>query len=107
MGKYLLLVGVNVSDKAKEKEFNDWYNNIHLPDVLEIKGFKKATRWENIAPAEKDAKFLALYEIESNNIEATMKDLEKTIGEKAKAGRMSNLGALAWRGTFKQIFTLG
>jgi hypothetical protein len=105
MGKYLLLVGMNVPDKAKEKEFNDWYNTVHLPDVLEISEFEKATRWENIAPAEKDAKFLALYEIETPDIEATMKKLEETIGEKAKAGRMSNLGALAWRGTFKQIYT--
>ena len=35
MAKYILEVRTNCSDPEKEAEYNDWYNNIHLPDVLE------------------------------------------------------------------------
>lgn len=107
MTKYMLVVGLNVADKGKEAEFNKWYNEIHFPDVLETQGFVKATRWENIAPGEKDAKFLALYEIETDDIDATMKALNATIAEKAKAGRMNNLGSLAIRGTYKFLYSRG
>lgn len=107
MGKYLLVVGLNCSDPAKEAEFNKWYNNIHFPDVLETPDFVRATRWEHTSPGEKDAKFLALYEIETDDIQEAMKSLNKTIAVKREAGRMSNLGSLVIMGTYRHLYSLG
>ncbi|UCC16061.1 MAG: hypothetical protein JSU58_06710 [Dehalococcoidales bacterium] len=107
MGKYMLVVGMKVADPVNEAEFNDWYNNIHFPDVLETPNFERATRWENTEPRLADAKYLALYEIETDDIQAAMKGLDETIAEKSKAGRMSNLGTPVIIGTYKQIFSLG
>ena len=106
MGKYLLLVGMKVADPANEAEFNDWYNNIHFPDVLETPNIKRATRWENTEPRIADAKYLALYEIETDDIQAAMKGLDETIAEKREAGRMSSLGTPVIIGTYKQIFSM-
>ena len=106
MGKYMLVVGLNCTDSAKEAEFNDWYNNIHFPDVLETQGFVRATRWEHISPGEKDAKFLALYEIETDNIQATMQALNETIAKKREEGRMSSLGSPVIMGTYTHLYAL-
>ena len=106
MEKYILVVALNCSDPAKEGEFNEWYNTIHLPDVLETPGFVRATRWEHTAPKEEDAKFLALYDIETDDIQATMKVEQENLAVKREAGRMSNLGSLVLRGVYKQISSL-
>ncbi len=106
MEKHMLVVALNCSDPAKEGEFNDWYNTIHLPDVLETPGFVRATRWEHTAPKEEDAKFLALYEIETDDIQVTMKALQDNLAVKREAGRMSDLGSRVLNGTYKQISSL-
>jgi hypothetical protein len=105
MAKYMLVVGMNVPDPSKEKEFNDWYNKIHIPDVLEIPEFKKASRLEHVSPGEKDTKFMALYEIETSDIKATMKALDSKVAEKRKAGRMSELGKPVMVGFYKQTYS--
>lgn len=107
MGKYMLVVGMKVDDPANEAEFNNWYNTIHFPDVLETPNFERATRWESTEPRLADAKYLALYEIETDDIQAAMKGLDETIAQKSKAGRMSSLGTPVIIGTYKQIFSLG
>jgi len=52
MERWLFTVENNCRDTAREKELNDWYDTIHLPDILETPGFVRATRYENTNPAE-------------------------------------------------------
>ena len=106
MAKYVFIVGMNVADPNNESAFNDWYNDIHFPDVLETPNFVRATRWEHTEPKPKDAKYLALYEIETDDIQAAMKGLDETIAVKREAGRMSTLGTPVIIGTYKQIFSM-
>ncbi len=106
MEKHILVVALNCSDPAKEGEFNEWYNTIHLPDVLETPGFVRATRWEHTNPKEEDAKFLALYDIETDDIQAAMKALQENLAVKRKAGRTSDLGSRVLMGAYKQISSL-
>ncbi|MFC1948557.1 hypothetical protein ACFLW0_00045 [Chloroflexota bacterium] len=106
MEKHILVVGLNCSDPAKEDEFNEWYNTIHLPDVLETPGFVRATRWEHTDPKEGDAKFLALYDIETEDIQATMKAMGENLAKKREQGRMSDLGSRVLMGLYKQLKTL-
>ncbi len=107
MAKYLQVVALNCTEPEKEGEFNEWYNNIHLPDILETPGFQRATRWENTNPGEGDAKYLALYEIETEDIESTMKALLDNLAVKREAGRTSDLlGPRVLRGTYRQIISI-
>ncbi|MFC2012388.1 hypothetical protein ACFLVU_04595 [Chloroflexota bacterium] len=106
MEKHILVVALNCSDPAKEGEFNEWYNTIHLPDVLETPGFVRATRWQHTDPKEGDAKFLALYDIETEDIQATMKAMGENLTKKREQGRMSDLSSRVLMGLYKQIKTL-
>jgi len=106
MDKWLLFVGTNSSNAAKEKEFDDWYNDVHLPDVLETPGFIGATRYENSAPKEGEAKFLALYEIETDDIDGFMKKNTENMAKKKEQGRFSDLLVIVSRGLYKQTSSL-
>lgn len=103
MAKWLLVVETNCNDAKREAVFNDWYDNIHLPDVLETPGFIRATRYENTDPPEGKGKFLAVYEIETDDLRQTMKALGENMGKKRDEGRMSGLvESVSW-GVYKQI----
>lgn len=103
MGKFLLVVESNCKDPACEKEFNDWYNQIHIPDIMSTGYIDKATRYElTTAPSEGRGRYLAVYEIESDNIDATMSEFRAKMDVIAK-GRMSNLMKATSRGVYREI----
>jgi hypothetical protein len=103
MGKWLLVVGTNCIDESREAEFNDWYNNTHLADVLETPGFTRVARYENTDPAEGEAKYLATYEIETDDIDGFLKKHNANMDKKRAEGRFTNLSTRVSRGFYKQI----
>ncbi len=103
MEKWVLAVETNCSDPSRDNEFNDWYDNIHVPDILETPGMLRATRYENTRPSEGRGKFLALYEIETDDIGQTMVALQENISAKAKQGRMTELVAIVSMASCRQI----
>ena len=89
MPKATVLVFTNCADPAREEGFNDWYDNIHVPDVLETPGFKSCTRYELIGdPGSGQGKFLAIYEVESDDLPSTMAGLQQRVAELAAQGRI-------------------
>lgn len=62
---------------GKEKEYNDWYTNTHLGEVVKVEGFVSARRYK-LAQAqmaqspisEQPYKYLAIYELESGAVAA-------------------------------------
>lgn len=65
--------------EGREKEYNDWYNEVHLVDVLKIPGIVRAKRYriapEQHAQVETPWRYLALYLIESEDITSVARDL--------------------------------
>ncbi len=66
---------------GREAEFNDWYDEVHLKEVLEVEGFVAAQRFA-LAPSqigdvgdEEPAPYLAIYEIEAESVEAALERL--------------------------------
>ena len=106
MAKWLLVVGVNCADEARETEFNEWYDKIHIPDVLETPGFIRATRYENTKPSEGEAKFLATYEIETDDIDRFMKTHTANMDRKRAEGRSSGLLVRVSRGFYRQTTSI-
>ena len=102
MEKWLLVVGTNCKDPVREKDFNDWYNNTHLADVLEVPGFTGATRYVNNEAAEGEAKYLATYEIETDDIEGFIKAHNANMDKKRAEGRFTDLSTRVLRGFYKQ-----
>lgn len=106
MAKWVMVVETNCADKAKEAEFNEWYNKTHLPDVLKTPGFTRATRYENINPSEGEPKFLAIYEIETDDIDALAKKHSANHERLAAQGRVSKLLVRLSRRYYRQISSL-
>ena len=103
MEKWLMSVESNCSDPSKEAEFNEWYDKIHLPDILETPGFLRASRYENANPGEGQGKYLALYEIETEDIGLTMVAFGENVNKKTEQGRLSELVAAVGGGLYRQI----
>ncbi len=106
MAKWLRVVKTNCADAAREAEFNEWYDKTHLPDVLETPGYIRATRYENIEPSEGEAKYLALYEVETDDIDALMKASRDNMDKKRAEGRFSELLVVVSRDNYRQLSSL-
>jgi hypothetical protein len=61
MSRHLYLV-FSSPVEGRESEYNEWYSNIHLRDVLKVPGFVAAQRFKQAEGA-----YLAVYEIESED----------------------------------------
>ena len=74
MPRFNFLVFSNCTDPARELEFNRWYTHVHLPDLSAAKDFVAARRYVNTDPRAR-SKYLAVYEFETDNIDASIKSL--------------------------------
>jgi hypothetical protein len=86
MAKYTFVVLTNAVD-GKDDTFNEWYTNTHLGDVLAVPGFVSAQRFK-LADAQRAKpphpfRYLALYEIETNDLQKTLDELGKRSGTQA------------------------
>jgi hypothetical protein len=106
MGTWIVLVEASCADQAREDEFNEWYNQVHLPDVLETPGIVRALRYENIAPAEGQGKYLAVYEVETDDLQNAFTASEQIIARKTAEGRMSELLQTLSVTSFRQLYSL-
>jgi len=57
----------------REDEFNDWYDNIHVPEICSVPGFVSARRYK-VPGTEAEGggvpAYLAIYEIEADDLDA-------------------------------------
>jgi hypothetical protein len=79
MAKYTFIVLTNPVE-GKESEYNDWYNRQHIPDVLNVPGFVSAQRFrladtQMSRDGNRAHKYLAVYEIETDDLAATLQEL--------------------------------
>jgi hypothetical protein len=103
MERWLLTMESNCADPAREQDLNEWYDTVHLPDILETPGFVRAARYENTSPGEGPGKFLAVYEIETDDLGQTMAQFSEIVDRKAAQGRMSDLVMAVGGGLYRQI----
>ena len=79
MTRHVLLVLSNAAN-GRDDEFNDWYTNVHLPDVLAVDGFVAAQRFR-LADAQLQPdrpaphRYLAVYDIEADDPSAPLQAL--------------------------------
>lgn len=67
MPKGVIYVESRPSSPEREAEYNTWYDEIHLPDLLALDGFVSARR---LRPVGEDGPYVALYEIEGDDLQA-------------------------------------
>ena len=86
MAKYTLMVLTNPVE-GREEAFNDWYTNTHIKDVVEVPGIIAAQRFKlagaQLGPAPHPWSYLALYDVETDNLEQTAAALRERAGTSA------------------------
>lgn len=76
MASHKLLVFSNPTE-GKEDEFNKWYDEIHLGEVLMVPGIVRAQRFSvaDVLPGVTDHKYVAVYDVEADDPGAVMQAL--------------------------------
>jgi len=89
MAKATFVVFTNPVSADAEDEYNRWYQDVHLKDVLAIDGFVSAQRFRFIdvaalgdVPAPSHP-YLALYEFDGDDVEATAAAMSAAAGTDA------------------------
>jgi hypothetical protein len=80
--KLIMEVRVDI-DPEKEDEFNEWYNNVHLPAIVNCPGFVSGRRYRSIRG---EPKYMALYEIKSVEALKSEKFIEESGWEQFEHG---------------------
>ena len=77
-GRFQMLVLSRPASPEQEAEYNDWYNNTHIPQILKLPGFVAARRFKlSVDMADGAAwPYMAIYEIEDEDPQAAFKRLE-------------------------------
>lgn len=85
MARALMVVGSNPVGPTSDAAFNEWYTDTHLDDVLKVAGFETARRYalSDVRPmAGTEAspfRYLAVYEVESDDLEQAGRDLQAAL----------------------------
>jgi len=103
----LFFVLSNCTDPTRDKEFNDWYSNIHVPDLLQGPGIVRACRYRNLKPKlkESDAKYLnvATYRIDKGDPWDLAQAIWKEDQRRAEQGRMIDCAEEVFFSAFEHI----
>jgi hypothetical protein len=83
MARHVLVVYTNAVE-GREAEYNNWYTNQHLPDVVRCPGFVSAQRFQTSetqrSPEPPPYKYMAIYEIESDDLAGTIESMLSRVG---------------------------
>jgi hypothetical protein len=73
---------------GKERDYNDWHTNQHIPDLVSIPGIIAAQRFKLAdfqmgTGAPPPWKYLAIYEIETDDLKSVFDDMQARAGTDA------------------------
>jgi hypothetical protein len=80
MRQGILVVQTQPVDPDRVDEYNDWYDNVHIPEMCAIPGVMSARRYRvcDRATGEPDTQnptYLALYELEADDLTEPLREL--------------------------------
>lgn len=72
MAKGIILVESRPSSPEREAEYNTWYDEVHLGELLALDGIVSARR---LRPVDGDGPYVAIYEIEGDDLRAILDNM--------------------------------
>jgi len=100
MAQTVLFIVKATITPEKEAEFNRWYHEVHIPDVLKYPGCLSARRYRALS-GENKFQYMAVYEfkdqetlegfLKSNHLKALAQDYEANYGAFSERARMTYL----------------
>jgi hypothetical protein len=100
----LFIVTSNCSDPAREREFSDWYTQVHLPDILSTGLFHTAYRYVHTAPQSGQGKYIALYETDADDPARAVAELRNHRHKWVDTGRLSDVLQVVSRATYTRLY---
>lgn len=92
--KYLHVVQTSPTP-GREDEFNEWYENVHVPEVLTMPGYLSGQRFRLISSDPfVGPRYFAVYEIESDDIVATLETVKNTAPTRTKSGAIDTTASV-------------
>lgn len=85
MAEYLFVVFTNPVD-GREDDYNAWYTNQHLGDVLKVPGLVSAQRFKfagSPTGAEPPHRYMALYKVEADHWKTASDAIGRAVGSGA------------------------
>jgi hypothetical protein len=82
MGTYNIIV-LSKPVAGREAEFDDWYTNQHIRDLVKVPGITSAQRFRVRDPQNTAHQFIARYEVETDDIEKTLAIVQQRLGTEA------------------------
>jgi hypothetical protein len=89
-----MMVFSNASSPEQEADFNRWYDEVHLKEVLAVPGVVAASRYvldeAQMMPGEDGfgRRFLAIYEIEAEDLEQVRDRIRATSGDRTHSAAL-------------------
>ena len=103
MARYLFVVNSNPAE-GREQEYNEWYSNRHIADLLALPGVVSARRFvlnnTQLADVPQHFKYLALYEIETDDLQDFIGQLLSRSGTESmpiSAALSNTISAILWK----------
>ncbi|MFC4001885.1 hypothetical protein ACFS2C_14205 [Prauserella oleivorans] len=78
MPKGIVYVETRPSSPEREAEFNEWYDQVHLPEVCALPGFLAGRRF---APLGDGGPYIAVYEVEADDLNDVVAGLFRALQE--------------------------
>jgi len=77
MARHIQIVLSNPACGDREDEYNDWYDNQHIPDLMRLPGFVRATRYRLVRSFAGKApwSYMVLYDLECEDLGAMLTEL--------------------------------
>ena len=105
MARWLRTVESNCRDPEREAEYINWYKTVHIPDVLGFKpgGMLTGDLYERQDVQPGEGKYMAIYEIEAEDIAQSEAARMANLPLLIEKGRMSDLMEVVSRHNFRKI----
>ena len=93
-----LVVGLTEPVEGREDEYNDYYENLHLDEVLESTGWSSAQRFELTDEVGKKCPlpYLAFYEAEAEDPKDILKTLDESRPQRVQSDSLNRATAGVW-----------
>ncbi|BBZ72008.1 DUF4286 family protein [Mycobacterium paraseoulense] len=85
MAKGIMYVESRPCSPDREQEYNTWYDQVHIPELLGLEGIVAARR---LRPIDGQGPYVAIYELEGDDLQAILDNMI------ANAGRLHMSDAL-------------
>lgn len=78
MPTYKMVVFTNPRDD-RDAEFNEWYDERHLSDLLSLPGMKTAQRYKVVLG--EGWRYLAIYDVETDDLDGLMTEMYRRVDD--------------------------